>query len=81
MQELSSTPLRLHSWMFHDLRRRRIDCFGRDVDCLELPVCGCNGVTYSNVCEAMYVEIHTWTLGVCEFTNWCMAALTGGVQF
>ena len=30
------------------------------------PVCGCNGVTYSNSCEAMAAWVRTWRWGACE---------------
>lgn len=29
------------------------------------PVCGCNGVTYSNKCVAKSFGINDWTLGKC----------------
>jgi len=41
---------------------------GATVDCLTIyqPVCGCNGVTYGNECEAMhYGGVTSWTSGVC----------------
>ncbi|MFM7024418.1 MAG: Kazal-type serine protease inhibitor domain-containing protein [Flavobacteriales bacterium] len=37
------------------------------MDCIALydPVCGCNGVTYSNVCEANYAGVISYTKGEC----------------
>ena len=29
------------------------------------PVCGCNGVTYSNKCVAKSFGVNDWTLGKC----------------
>lgn len=33
------------------------------------PVCGCNGVTYSNDCEAQANGVTSWTTGVCNNSN------------
>ncbi len=42
--------------------------------CAEIwaPVCGCNGVTYSNECEALYYGgVTSWTEGECEQNSDC----------
>ncbi len=42
----------------------------RNPDCVCMavydPVCGCNGVTYSNACEAECVGIKSYTQGTCK---------------
>ena len=45
---------------------------GTMVDCITLyePVCGCDGVTYGNTCEAMYYGgVTSWTEGECGGAN------------
>ena len=45
---------------------------GTMVDCITLyePVCGCDGVTYGNTCEAMYYGgVTSWTEGECGGVN------------
>lgn len=38
-----------------------------DFACLEIyePVCGCDGITYSNNCYATASGVLTWTVGEC----------------
>lgn len=57
-----------------------ISCFNEDmlsskVKCeTEIrPVCGCNGTTYANPCEAQYVYgVKSWTVGACEIDTACL---------
>jgi Kazal-type serine protease inhibitor domain len=47
------------------------DCYGmpiKNVNCLDVydPVCGCNGVTYSNGCNATVAGIKRYTRGGCN---------------
>lgn len=30
------------------------------------PVCGCDGKTYGNACEAKCAGVKSWTIGVCK---------------
>jgi Kazal-type serine protease inhibitor domain len=46
-------------------------CMGKPikgVNCLDVyrPVCGCNGVTYSNACYANIAGVKSYTEGTCE---------------
>jgi hypothetical protein len=57
------------------------DLINEEVACpaVYLPVCGCNGVTYGNSCEAKYYNgVVSWTNGPCGDQNAgdCMAAFT-----
>lgn len=39
---------------------------------LYMPVCGCDGITYKNACEALYgIGVSSWTTGACEINNAC----------
>ncbi len=40
----------------------------KGVNCLDVyrPVCGCNGVTYSNSCYAYIAGVKSYTEGTCE---------------
>ncbi len=41
------------------------------------PVCGCNGVTYGNACEAQnFGGVTSWSQGVCPQPGGCQAAFT-----
>jgi hypothetical protein len=42
-----------------------------DCACITLydPVCGCNGITYGNACEAACAGITDYTPGACELTD------------
>ena len=35
------------------------------------PVCGCNGITYGNSCEALVAGVKSWTEGPCEVECVC----------
>lgn len=37
------------------------------------PVCGCNGITYSNACEAANAGLTSWTAGACPTPGTCHA--------
>ncbi len=40
------------------------------------PVCGCDGITYGNECEAMNAGVTTWWAGPCAGTGNCSADLS-----
>lgn len=49
-------------------------CFGNS------PVCGCNGVTYNNSCEAKFRDgITLWTQGACQGSGSCNASFNYSV--
>jgi Kazal-type serine protease inhibitor domain len=49
-------------------------CIGaplKGVSCLDVyqPVCGCNGVTYSNACQAAVAGVKSYRAGSCDGTG------------
>ncbi|GIV33433.1 MAG: hypothetical protein KatS3mg031_0968 [Chitinophagales bacterium] len=54
---------------------------GRSCPALFDPVCGCDGNTYSNPCEALYYHgITSWTAGTCNAPHPCHASFSFVVQ-
>ena len=50
-----------------DLSSCKIQPNNTDMACIEIyqPVCGCDGITYSNTCYATASGLLTWTEGEC----------------
>lgn len=46
----------------------------KDANCpmVYKPVCGCDGVTYGNACQAENAGVTKWTEGTCENANKCI---------
>tara|TARA_Y100000782_G_C10188226_1_gene268273 strand:+ start:8877 stop:9584 length:708 start_codon:yes stop_codon:yes gene_type:complete len=55
----------------------------KEVNCtvLDQPVCGCDGVTYTNACEARYnYGVTSWTKGACEMDSSCMEQVVDSID-
>ncbi len=55
-------------WSCHCDDEQCVEKIQADCSCYEIyqPVCGCNGVTYSNDCMAECSGINDYTSGACE---------------